>query len=87
MPVAGGAYFRIFPYTFTRTAFRAINRSGKPAVFYIHPWELDPGHPRIPLPRRIAITHYANLQSTESKMRRLLSDFRFGPMKEVLGVD
>ena len=87
LPVAGGAYFRIFPYALTKAAFRAINRSGQPAVFYIHPWELDPGHPRIPLPRRIAITHYANLGATESRMRRLLTDFRFAPMKEVLGVD
>ena len=86
VPVAGGAYFRILPYLFTRTAFRAINRAGHPAVFYVHPWELDPDHPRIPLPRRIAVTHYANLRATEPRMRRLLSDFTFAPMKEVLGV-
>jgi polysaccharide deacetylase family protein (PEP-CTERM system associated) len=86
LPVAGGAYFRIFPYGFTRMAFRSINRSGHPAVFYIHPWEIDPDHPRIPLPRRIAITHYANLRATDSRLRRLLRDFRFAPMREVLGV-
>lgn len=86
LPVAGGAYFRIFPYLLTRLAFRSINRSGQPAVFYIHPWELDPNHPRIPLPRRIAFTHYANLNATEGRMRRLLSDFSFAPMREVLDV-
>ncbi len=86
LPVAGGAYFRIFPYLLTRTAFRAINRAGHPAVFYIHPWELDPDHPRIPLPRRIAATHYANLGATEPRMRQLLSDFAFAPMRDVLGV-
>jgi polysaccharide deacetylase family protein (PEP-CTERM system associated) len=86
LPVAGGAYFRIFPYPFTRLAFRSINRAGHPAVFYIHPWELDPDHPRIPLPRRIALTHYANLKATEGRMRRLLTDFSFAPMKEVLDV-
>ena len=86
VPVAGGAYFRIMPYAFTRAAFRAINRSGHAATFYIHPWELDPEHPRIPLPRRIAVTHYANLEATEPRMRRLLSDFSFAPMRDVLGL-
>jgi polysaccharide deacetylase family protein (PEP-CTERM system associated) len=86
VPVAGGAYFRIFPYLVTRWAFRSINRQGKPAVFYLHPWEIDPEHPRIPLPRRIALTHYFNLGATERRLRRLLSDFSFAPMSEVLGV-
>jgi polysaccharide deacetylase family protein (PEP-CTERM system associated) len=87
LPVAGGAYFRMFPYALTRTALRSINREGRPVVFYIHPWEVDPEHPRIPLPRRIAATHYFNLKSTEGRLRRLLGDFRFAPMKEVLGLD
>ncbi len=86
VPVAGGAYFRIYPYTLTRRAFRALNGTGRPAVFYVHPWELDPDHPRIPLPRRIALTHYFNLQRTEGRFRRLLRDFKFAPMSEVLGV-
>jgi len=86
VPVAGGAYFRIYPYALTRSAFRSINREGKPAVFYLHPWEIDPGHPRVPLPRRIALTHYFNLRSTEPRLKRLLKDFRFAPMREVLGV-
>ena len=83
---AGGAYFRIYPYALTRWAFRSINREGRPAVFYLHPWEIDPDHPRIPLPRRIALTHYYNLKRTEPRLKRLLSDFRFAPMKEVLSV-
>ena len=86
VPVAGGAYFRIFPYAFTRHAYRSINAAGQPVAFYIHPWELDPAHPRVPLPRRIAATHYANLRATEPRLRRLLRDFRFGPMSEVLGL-
>ena len=86
VPVAGGAYFRLYPYALTRAAFHAVNRSGRPAVFYLHPWELDPEHPRIPLPRRIAATHYVNLRSTEGKLASLLRDFRFAPMNEVLGV-
>ncbi len=53
-------------------------------VFYLHPWELDPDHPRIDVPRRIALTHYHNLGATEARLRRLLRDFRFAPVKEVL---
>jgi polysaccharide deacetylase family protein (PEP-CTERM system associated) len=86
VPIAGGAYFRIYPYAFTRRGLRAVNRKDHPFVFYIHPWELDPDHPRIPLPRRISLTHYFNLKKTEGRLRRLLRDFRFAPMQEVLGV-
>lgn len=86
LPIAGGAYFRILPYAVTRMAFEAINRSGRPAVFYLHPWELDPDHPRVDLPRRVAVTHYANLKATEGRLRRLLRDFRFARMSDVLGV-
>ena len=86
LPIAGGAYFRIYPYAVTRAGFRAINRAGKPAVFYLHPWELDPKHPRIDLPRRIALTHYANLGATERRLRKLLADFQFAPMGEVLNL-
>jgi polysaccharide deacetylase family protein (PEP-CTERM system associated) len=84
IPVSGGAYFRIFPYTFTRHALRAINASGKAAVFYIHPWELDPEQPRLKLPRRIGLTHYWNLAGTEGRLRRLLGDFRFTTVQRVL---
>ena len=86
VPIAGGAYFRILPYVVTRAGLRSINRSGHPAVFYIHPWEFDPKHPRLPLPRRIAATHYFNLRSTEKRFQALLRDFRFAPMREVLSV-
>jgi polysaccharide deacetylase family protein (PEP-CTERM system associated) len=86
LPIAGGAYFRLLPYRMTRHGIAAVNRSGDPVVFYLHPWELDPDHPRIPLPRRIAVTHYANLRVTERRLRRLLDDFRFAPVKDVLDV-
>jgi polysaccharide deacetylase family protein (PEP-CTERM system associated) len=86
IPMAGGAYFRIYPYVATRAAFASINAGGRPAVFYLHPWELDPEHPRIPLPQRIAATHYARLHTTEPKLRRLLAEVRFAPMSEVLDV-
>jgi len=86
LPIAGGAYFRIWPYRITNRAFSAINREGRPAVFYIHPWEVDPDHPRIDLPRRVGLTHYVNLKATEQRLERLLRDFAFAPMKDVLDV-
>jgi polysaccharide deacetylase family protein (PEP-CTERM system associated) len=86
IPVAGGAYFRIYPYAVSRSALRSINRQEHPFTFYLHPWEIDPGHPRIALPRRVALTHYFNLSATEGRVRRLLGDFSFAPMKEVLNV-
>ena len=86
VPLGGGAYFRLFPYTYTKCGMRSINASGQAAVFYIHPWELDPGHPRMELPRRISLTHYWNLRGTSQRLRRLLADFRFGTMARVLGI-
>jgi polysaccharide deacetylase family protein (PEP-CTERM system associated) len=87
LPIAGGAYFRIYPYSITKQALKAVNRSGQPVTFYLHPWELDPDHPRISVPRRIALTHYFNLGATERRFRKLLRDFRFAPMKEVLAIN
>lgn len=85
VPVTGGAYFRIYPYVASRRLLRATNAGGHPAVFYLHPWELDADHPRVALPRRIGFTHYFNLRATERRFRRLLRDFSFAPMGEVLG--
>lgn len=86
LPIAGGAYFRIWPYLVTSKAFRDINREGRSAVFYLHPWEVDPCHPRIDLPRRIRLTHYVNLKATARRLERLLREFAFAPMQEVLDV-
>lgn len=86
LPMAGGAYFRIWPYALTSKAFREINREGRAAVFYLHPWEVDPDHPRIDLPRRIRLTHYVNLDATAGRLKRLLQEFAFAPMQEVLDV-
>lgn len=85
LPVGGGAYFRLFPYTFTRQGLRRINGAGQAAVFYLHPWELDPGQPRLRLPRRIGLTHYWNLEGTARRLQLLLREFRFTTMHRVLG--
>jgi polysaccharide deacetylase family protein (PEP-CTERM system associated) len=84
LPVSGGAYFRIYPYALTRANFRAAEREARPIVFYLHPWELDPDHPRVPFDWKARATHYVNLRSTAPKLRRLLRDFRFGTLGQVL---
>jgi polysaccharide deacetylase family protein (PEP-CTERM system associated) len=84
LPVSGGAYFRIYPYALTRMNFRAIEREDRPLVFYLHPWELDPDHPRVPFFWKARLTHYVNLRSTERKLRRLFREFRFVPLGQVL---
>ncbi len=82
-PVGGGAYLRILPYSLTKCGLRSINREGKPFVFYVHPWEIDPHHPRIDLPFRISATHYFNLKSTEGRLKKLGRDFKFASIEEV----
>ena len=83
-PGFGGGYFRLFPYVVTKQIVKKANRRGKPAVFYIHPWELDPEQPRINLPPTKRFRHYVNLKKTAPRLERLLSDFRFGTIGEVL---
>lgn len=83
LPAGGGAYFRIYPYAVTRMHMRRLESAGRPAVFYIHPWELDPEHPRVPFHWRPRLTHYWNLRSTRGKLLRLLSDFSFDSLKGV----
>jgi polysaccharide deacetylase family protein (PEP-CTERM system associated) len=85
-PVAGGGYFRLAPYAATAWALRHLNtREGQPAMVYLHPWEIDAGQPRLPLGRLARFRHAVNTgASTEAKLRRLLHDFRFGPVRDVL---
>ena len=85
LPVAGGGYFRLLPYRWTERGLARLNRrERKPAVFYLHPWEIDPGQPRLPADWLGRFRHYRNLHATEGRLRRLLRDFRFGPMRDVL---
>ena len=86
LPCSGGAYFRIFPYAYTKWCLKRINAEGRPAVFYLHPWEIDPGQPRIALPLTKRFRHYHGLAATEGKLNRLLGDFEFTTIREVLGL-
>jgi polysaccharide deacetylase family protein (PEP-CTERM system associated) len=84
-PIAGGGYFRFFPYPFTRWGLRRINRVERRSfVFYMHPWEIDPDQPRISdAGQKSRFRHYLNLNRTEGRFLALLKDFRFAPVREV----
>jgi polysaccharide deacetylase family protein (PEP-CTERM system associated) len=85
LPVAGGGYFRILPYAWTHWGIRRINRrEGRPAIFYLHPWEIDPWQPRLRAGWVSRFRHYRNLSKTEPRLRRLLRDFRFSTVQRVL---
>lgn len=83
-PVAGGGYFRLYPLWITRWAIRQLNAQGQPAIVYLHPWEFDTHQPRIhnaPVVSRFR--HYINLGYTEKRLRRLLQEYQFGPIRDV----
>ena len=87
LPVGGGGYLRLLPYPLIRQAIRAINRQGQPAVFYLHPYELDTEELRHPLPgetwktRLVRLSQGLNRGKTEEKLRRLLADFEWMAVK------
>ena len=88
LPVAGGGYFRLLPYAWTRWGIDRLNRlEGRPAIFYLHPWEIDPDQPRLRTSRLGSLRHYRNLDKTEDRLRALLSDFRFSTVTRVLAVE
>ncbi len=78
----GGGFFRVLPYAFSRWAIRQVNREeGRPAVFYFHPWEIDPDQPRVPgAPVKSRLRHYTNLKKMAPKLRDLVGEFAWGRM-------
>jgi peptidoglycan-N-acetylglucosamine deacetylase len=84
-PCGGGGYFRLLPYSVSRAALRRINRrEGKPAVFYIHPWEVDPDQPRAKgITAKSRFRHYVNLAETGARLRRLTRDFHWDRMDRI----
>lgn len=80
IPAAGGGYFRLYPYRWFRYLCQRLNSEGKPVIFYLHPWELDHGQPRMNIRRDYRFRHYVNLDKTERRLARLLEDFRFAPL-------
>lgn len=84
-PASGGGYFRLLPYQASRAMIKHINRrEQQSAIFYFHPWEIDPDQPR---QRNISFKsrfrHYVNLQRTQGRIRKLLNDFEWGRMDEI----
>jgi polysaccharide deacetylase family protein (PEP-CTERM system associated) len=82
-PMAGGFYLRVLPYPLFRQGLRQLNRKGRPAILYLHPWELDPDHPRPNPTLRERFTHYHNLETTTTKLTNLVRDFRFAPLNRL----
>ena len=82
LAAGGGGFFRVIPYSFTRWAIRQVNGiEGRPAVFYFHPWEIDPGQPRVAgAPLKSRLRHYTNLDKMAGKLRQLVGEFAWGRM-------
>ena len=85
LPSSGGGYFRLLPYAVSRWMLRRVNRQDREsAVFYFHPWEIDPGQPRVAgIDAKTRFRHYVNIQRTEPRLHSLLADFRWGRMDQI----
>ena len=85
LPIGGGGFFRLSPFELVRRAIHHVNeRERQPIMFYVHPWELDPGQPRPPMAWHHRLRHYIGIEREASKLACLLEQFRFGTAREVL---
>lgn len=84
LPVAGGAYLRLLPAPLFRWGFQRAVRTGRPAVLYLHPWEIDPDQPRLRVGWQVRVRHYRNLERMEGRLRRLLVQTPFDTMGGVI---
>lgn len=88
LPWGGGGYFRLLPYPVFRWGIQKILGEGRPYVFYLHPWEIDAGQPRVSgLRRTHAVRHYLNLDRCENRFAALLRDFEWVRMQDLLRND
>ncbi|WP_374593232.1 XrtA system polysaccharide deacetylase [Aquabacterium sp.] len=89
LPAGGGGYFRLLPYAVSRWAIRRVNQQDRqPAIFYTHPWEFDPEQPRVAdIDWKTRFRHYVNLHRTESRLRRLVQDFKWDRVDRVFGFE
>jgi polysaccharide deacetylase family protein (PEP-CTERM system associated) len=89
VPIGGGGWFRLLPYAVSRHAIARFNREERrPAIFYLHPWEIDPAQPRVPgVGLKSRFRHYVNLHRTEPRLERLLADFRWDRVDRVYATD
>jgi len=87
LPIGGGGYFRLVPVTWIRRGIERVNRhEGRPAMFYFHPWELDPDQPRPAMRWPHRLRHYVGMRRAESKLARLLDSVRFTAARDILGI-
>jgi polysaccharide deacetylase family protein (PEP-CTERM system associated) len=84
IPAGGGGYFRLLPYRLAKLAMKSSERRGVPATFYIHPWELDPEQPRVPVSWKTRVRHYGGLHRTEGLLKTLVNDFAFQSIAETM---
>lgn len=84
LPVAGGGYFRLFPYGASKYFLKQLEKQGNQLIMYLHPWEIDPEQPRMDGPPLSRFRHYLNLRKTEGRLQNLLRDFRFSPIREAI---
>jgi len=85
LPVAGGGYFRLYPYWFSWFCLNSVNQAGRTFVFYLHPWEVDPTQPIVAnINWKSKFRHYNNLDKCESRFASLLKDFNFSSMENAL---
>lgn len=88
LPAAGGGYLRIFPFAYTDMVMNRYEKHYRqPAVVYLHPWEVDPGQPRIKAKLRSRLRHYTNLERMESRLVRLLGKYRFWRFQDALAAE
>jgi len=89
VPIGGGGYFRLMPYAVSRYAIRRFHRDeGRPAIFYFHPWEIDPQQPRVAgVGFKSRFRHYVNLHRTEARLERLLADFHWDRVDRVFDTE
>lgn len=88
-PAGGGGWFRLLPYAVSGALIRNVNRNlSQPAIFYMHPWEIDPGQPRVSgVSLKTRVRHYINLDRTEGRLERLLADFRWDRVDHAFDLD
>ncbi|MEK6636941.1 MAG: XrtA system polysaccharide deacetylase [Pseudomonadota bacterium] len=85
LAAGGGGFFRLLPYQFSRWAVRQVNAEAQSAIIYFHPWEIDPSQPRVAnAPLRSKLRHYTNLSVMAPKLERLIGDFAWGRVDEIV---
>jgi polysaccharide deacetylase family protein (PEP-CTERM system associated) len=89
LAAGGGGFFRLLPYAFSRWAIRQVNEEAqRPAIIYFHPWEIDPGQPRVAnAPVKSKLRHYTKLKAMAPKLERLIADFRWDRLDAIVATE